>query len=216
MVPLLYGMLLHTHIFSRGHSPRVVPPEAPRHALDIACLCVALLNHVALLDLAMLQVRALVALCRLTLSSTQATLGSECLSLQLRHISGYLLWYCGHWKQHKSLAHEIIRLLGFFSLTNGREPGTTSSLPIPLLTVHSQAILHTGQRPTILQQLCTMPFEYFSDRRLMEILFPTLIRLLLRERGEQGDAGAGDESGDAGVVRGGGFSDRREDMLLSG
>lgn len=57
VVPLLYGMLLHTQIFSRGHSPGVVPPEAPRHALDIACLCVALLNHVALLDLTMLQVR---------------------------------------------------------------------------------------------------------------------------------------------------------------
>lgn len=40
-------------------------------------------------------------------------------------------------------------------------------------------------------------------------------QLLLPERGEQGDHGAGDESGDAGVVLGGGFNDRREDMLLS-
>ena len=48
----------------------------------------------------------------------QATLGSEGLSLQLRHISSYLLWYCGHWKQHQTLAHEIILLLGYFCLSN--------------------------------------------------------------------------------------------------
>ena len=38
-----------------------------------------------------------------------------------------------------------------------------------------QAVLHAGQRPTILQQLCCLPFEYFSDPRLEEILLPTLI-----------------------------------------
>lgn len=48
----------------------------------------------------------------------QATLGSEGLSLQLRHICSYLLWYCGHWKEHRNLAHEIIRLLGYFALNN--------------------------------------------------------------------------------------------------
>jgi hypothetical protein len=56
VVPLLYGLLLHTAVFSRGHSTGIVPPEAPGHALDIACLCISLLNHVALLDLTMFQV----------------------------------------------------------------------------------------------------------------------------------------------------------------
>ena len=36
-------------------------------------------------------------------------------------------------------------------------------------------MLHSGQRPTILQQLCCLPFEYFSDPRLVAVLFPTLI-----------------------------------------
>jgi len=143
VVPLLYGILLHTQVFSRGHSTAVIPPEVTKHALSVAEISMFLLNHVALLDLSMLQ----------------ATLGSEGLSLQLRHISSYLLWYCSHWKGNQRLVHEVILLLGFFALNHP----------------DNQAVLHSGQRPTILQQLCTLPFDYFSNEVLKGILFPTLI-----------------------------------------
>ncbi|KAI1296924.1 S phase cyclin A-associated protein in the endoplasmic reticulum [Halotydeus destructor] len=152
VVPLVYGMLLHTgHVLSRGQPsslssiPSPTPsPNFPKHTLDVATVCLGLLNHVASIDLQMLQ----------------TMLGSEGLSLQLRHISSFLLWYCSQCKEDtESLLHEVILLLGYFTVLNP----------------DNQVVVQAGQKPTILEQLCSMPFGYFSDSRLKEILFPTLI-----------------------------------------
>lgn len=43
-----------------------------------------------------------------------------------------------------------------------------------------QAIIASGQRPTIVEQLCAMPFEYFSRDRHKCILMPTLINACFR------------------------------------
>jgi hypothetical protein len=55
--------------------------------------------------------------------------------------------------------HELILLVGYFSLRNSK----------------SQALLRWGPSPVILKRMVALPFEYFSDPRLMNILFPTLI-----------------------------------------
>lgn len=56
VVPLVYGMLLHSGVFSKGLSPAPSPTQSPKHTLDVAEVCLNLLNHVALVDLQMLQV----------------------------------------------------------------------------------------------------------------------------------------------------------------
>ncbi|RWS16308.1 S phase cyclin A-associated protein in the endoplasmic reticulum-like protein, partial [Dinothrombium tinctorium] len=88
----------------------------------------------------------------------KAILGSEGLSLQLRHISSYLLWYCSHWKC-SAVLHEVILLIGYFTVLN----------------FDNQNAIQSGHRATIVQQLCSLPFEYFSNPCLSRILFPTLI-----------------------------------------
>lgn len=53
IVSLLYGMLLHSGTPSRGD---VAPPEFPQHTLGVATTGLRMLNHMATLDLDMMQV----------------------------------------------------------------------------------------------------------------------------------------------------------------
>ncbi|XP_075753480.1 S phase cyclin A-associated protein in the endoplasmic reticulum isoform X3 [Pelodiscus sinensis] len=94
----------------------------------------------------------------LDLPAFQSVIGAEGLSLAFRHIISSLLWYCS---QHtcEGLLHEVIVCVGYFTVNHP----------------DNQVIVQSGRHPTVLQKLCQLPFQYFSDPCLIKVLFPTLI-----------------------------------------
>jgi len=88
----------------------------------------------------------------------QTSLGADGLSLEFRHICTYLLWYCVR-NERIELLHQVVVCVGNFTLGNH----------------DNQELVDSGAQPTVLQQLTTLPFSYFSNDRLSGILFPTLI-----------------------------------------
>ncbi|XP_037249631.1 S phase cyclin A-associated protein in the endoplasmic reticulum isoform X1 [Falco rusticolus] len=94
----------------------------------------------------------------LDLPAFQSIVGAEGMSLAFRHIISSLLWYCS---QHtcEGLLHEVIICVGYFTVNN----------------TDNQIIVQSGRHPTVLQKLCQLPFQYFSDPRLIKVLFPSLI-----------------------------------------
>lgn len=88
----------------------------------------------------------------------QASLGAEGVSLEFRHIISHLLCVCSEGK-NEDLLHEVILVVGYFTVLNN----------------DNQVFVQTGRPPTLLQHLCSLPFQYFSDPRLRNVLFPTLI-----------------------------------------
>lgn len=99
-VSMLYGFLLHSGAPVRDENE---PPKVPQPIiLDIALETMRFLNFVALLDL----------------NLVQELLGGEGLSLQIRHICSYLIWYCSHHGEHQQLLHEVIILVGNFVVLN--------------------------------------------------------------------------------------------------
>ena len=163
----MYGILLHSDAPARGNNP---PPCLPKHTLDVAFLGFRMLNRVARLNMSMFQVSIFLCFLWRCMDGvvfvpwfywkfiSQSSLGEEGTSLEFRHIASYLLWYC-NCCSNDLLLHEVILCVGYFGLLNS----------------DNQLIIQSGQPPTILQQLCFLPFQYFSDPKLTGILFPTLI-----------------------------------------
>ncbi|XP_054243869.1 S phase cyclin A-associated protein in the endoplasmic reticulum [Indicator indicator] len=94
----------------------------------------------------------------LDLPAFQSIVGAEGLSLAFRHIISSLLWYCSQ-HTYEGLLHEVIICVGYFTVNNP----------------DNQIIVQSGRHPTVLQKLCQLPFQYFSDPRLIKVLFPSLI-----------------------------------------
>ncbi|XP_059123905.1 S phase cyclin A-associated protein in the endoplasmic reticulum isoform X2 [Peromyscus eremicus] len=94
----------------------------------------------------------------LDLSAFQSIVGAEGLSLAFRHMASSLLGHCSQ-VSCESLLHEVIVCVGYFTVNHP----------------DNQVIVQSGRHPTVLQKLCQLPFQYFSDPRLIKVLFPSLI-----------------------------------------
>ena len=140
IISMLYGLLHNESV--PYYKNEVGIKLLPSVILQIITMGFKMLNQTAVLDLTMLQ----------------ALLSEESLSLQIRHITSFLLWYCTQTNTN-DLLNEVILLIGFFTVLN----------------VENQVKIELGTPPTVLQLLCTLSFNYFSDPKLSDILLPTLI-----------------------------------------
>ncbi|XP_043933400.1 S phase cyclin A-associated protein in the endoplasmic reticulum [Protopterus annectens] len=109
-------------------------------------------------QVAIQSVRFLNSFAVLDLLAFQSILGAEGLSLAFRHIVSSLLGYCSY-NTCEDLLHEVIICIGYFTVNHS----------------DNQMTVQSGRHPTVLQKLCQLPFQYFSDPRLIKVLFPALI-----------------------------------------
>ncbi|GAM25512.1 hypothetical protein SAMD00019534_086870 [Acytostelium subglobosum LB1] len=115
-----------------------------------------------------------VNLSHLDLPFVQSMLGSDDYQVEFYHFVIHLLLYCTQrqetekqffaFKQH--VIEKIVMLLGYYSLRNER----------------NQEILHWGDKISIIQILCNLPFIYFFEKDYMRILLPTLLVLCNNRR----------------------------------
>ena len=84
------------------------------------------------------------------------------LNEQLYHLLSFILSYTetniDESDDVKELLHETLIFIGYFCLLNEA----------------NQKTLQRGEN-SILQKLCNLPFTYFMDKKLKDILFPTLV-----------------------------------------
>ena len=138
---LIYGILLGHRTLPRRTKDHQ-PPPILQDALVAAHLLFTLLNNVAELDPKLLQ----------------DVLGSECLSLQYRHIVSFLLWY--HLQIGGECLKDVIKNVGYFCVQN---PG-------------NQSIVQFGNQPCVLQQLTSLDeVVYYYDTAYTHVIYPTII-----------------------------------------
>lgn len=120
----------------------------PQTFLSISIISIKVLNNSLRMDVKFVQ---------------QLLVKNEFLSDKLYHLLNYLLVYAQEnydkCEDTKELLHETLLFIGYFCVDNE----------------NTQAILTLGEN-TIMQKLCNLPFPYFTDKKLKEILFPTLIQ----------------------------------------
>ena len=129
----------------------------PQTVISASILALKILNNISRIDLNLVQ----------SIMTTQLNLE------QMQHVMSYIISYSLEFVDNsddiKELLHELLLLISYMSLNNDV----------------FQSVLNRGE-VTIIQHVCNLPFAYFSDKQLKDILFPTLINMTyLNERNTQ-------------------------------
>lgn len=147
LVSLLVSILLK-------HGPRTDPLHPS--AFSVVLSAMKVFNNMAMVDLPFFQVS-------LSLFSLEKFLGADECQVEIFHVWSYALSYClsevNDGNKKEPLLQELILTIGYYTLQNER----------------NQEILQWGKSPTILQRLCSLPFQYFSQDYFKAVLFPSLI-----------------------------------------
>ncbi|ELK18368.1 S phase cyclin A-associated protein in the endoplasmic reticulum [Pteropus alecto] len=159
---MLYCVLFHGAI----SDPSATSPKETysQNTVQVATQSLRFLNSFAALDLPAFQVKRCMCYSPLLAPASpsgggrSSIVGAEGLSLAFRHIASSLLGHCSQ-VSCESLLHEVIVCVGYFTVNHP----------------DNQVVVQSGRHPTVLQQLCQLPFQYFSDPRLIKVLFPSLI-----------------------------------------
>jgi hypothetical protein len=138
--------LLASLLLSDGAYSKTPTKVLPQTVVSLAMTSIKFFNNVARLDLQLIQ----------------KLMGSKIMNDQVFHVFNYLLTYCNenydNSEDVKDLLNELILLLGYFSVLNPA----------------NQDILTRGT-PTLVQKLTGLPVPYFTDKRLKDILYPTML-----------------------------------------
>ena len=112
----------------------------------------------------LLAIKIINNVCRIDLSLIQNLVAQNINQEQIQHVILYIICYSLEYldtlDEIKELLHEVLLLTSYLSLQNER----------------FQNVVSKGEM-TIIQQICQLPFSYFSEKLLKDILFPTLITI---------------------------------------
>lgn len=182
VLTLVYDMLVNSFNSLQDNSAiqqqqqQLTNPKPERlNQLNLALHSLRLINYVAYIDIKLLQ---------------EALGVDEMLPLQLRHVCSYLISHLVHSANFRALepAHLMSANLKFQQPSGVQEEQRENLLKNELiseiilligyfayLNQENQLMLKSGSRPTIIEQLIGLPFDYFSRAKLQLVLMPTLI-----------------------------------------
>lgn len=122
----------------------------------------------SLFSLVVLGVKVLNNLFRINLELVQMNLNQAPVRDIFYGVLNYILKYCYIFQDQdqevEDLLHETILLIGYYVIMNQT----------------GQNIMIQGENPVVVK-LCNLPINYFKDKKLFDILFPTLIALSQNE-----------------------------------